>query len=211
MEHLTTLFKLLEITRLQPQYGYVLAGVSKSDLSDLAQHHYLVAMLALMLAKHMESKGVEINTQKVLEIALVHDLGELFGGDINFYYSRSNLKAREKAKAFEAENIEYLSKLFGKYGEDLKANTEMFEAKGSNEAILAQCADKLELVHYKLMIGKIIPEDISSAKESVLNYSKKSTNDNFKKELENFIEQWAKEMPGKSILETMAGEIKEYN
>ena len=211
MENLTTLFKLLECTRLQPQYGYALAGVSKSEMSDLAQHHYMVGIIALLLGKFLNSRGAKLDIQKVLEIALTHDLGELLGGDINFYYSRSNLEARKKAKEFEAENIKYLSGHFGQYGKELEANTRSFEDKDSDEAIIAQCADKIECVHYKLQVGKIGKMDVQSTKISVLNYAKKLTDKNLAKELEKFINLWEREMPGKSILDIMASEVEEYN
>src|SRR5579872_6043877 len=113
MNHLAKLFKLLEITRSQPQYGYALAGIPKAELSDLAQHHYLVTFIAWQLALSVQAKGAKINVQKVLEFCMVHDLGELFGGDIAMPYAKANPKARTLAKAFEAENQNYLSAFFG--------------------------------------------------------------------------------------------------
>src|SRR5579872_1840337 len=113
MNHLAKLFKLLEITRSQPQYGYALAGIPKAELSDLAQHHYLVTFIAWQLALGVQAKGAKIDVQKVLEFALIHDLGELFGGDIAMPYARANPKARQLAKAFEEENQKYLATFFG--------------------------------------------------------------------------------------------------
>jgi len=46
MDNLTKLFKLVELTRFQPQYGYALAGIPKEELSNLAEHHYLVTFIA---------------------------------------------------------------------------------------------------------------------------------------------------------------------
>ena len=99
MKHLTDLFKLAEITRHQPQYGYNVGGVLKHELSDLAQHHFLVTFMAWQLALELQSRGAKIDVQKTMEIALVHDLGELFGGDISFHYGRKNPAARKAAKA----------------------------------------------------------------------------------------------------------------
>lgn len=45
MKHLTNLFKLMQLTRSQPLYGYVIGGVQKNDLSNLAEHHYLVTFI----------------------------------------------------------------------------------------------------------------------------------------------------------------------
>ena len=211
MDNLIKLFKLLQVTRNHPQYGYTLAGISKFEISDLAQHHYLVALIALQLGYYFNAKGAKLNLQKILEISLTHDLGELFGGDINYFYGRANVSAREKAKAFEEENVKYLAKIFGDYGKEFMQNTDNFEHKDSDEAIIAQCADKMECVHYKVYIGKSTEGEIAATQQSIRSYVKKLADENLKIELEKFIDIWGKEMPGKNFLDILASEIKEYN
>src|SRR3989344_2424446 len=110
MNNLVNLFKLIELTRSQVQYGYVLSGVRKHELSNLAEHHYLVVFMAWQLAKHLNAKGANLDEKKVLEIAIIHDLGELFGGDISRPYAMANPRARKLAKAYEFENIRFLRK-----------------------------------------------------------------------------------------------------
>src|SRR5581483_5063728 len=145
MKNPTTLFRLIELTRSQPQYGYILAEIPKAQLSDLAQHHYLVTFIAWQLAAAANRAGGEINTEKVLEYALVHDLGELFGGDIAMPYAQANPPAREAAKSFERENQKYISRFF----EDGQAEvqtlfTEVMQAT-TNEALIAKIADYVEV------------------------------------------------------------------
>lgn len=77
MKNLKDLFRVIELTRSQPQYGYALAGIAKDKLSNLAEHHYLVTFIAWQLAANLEKAGAQIDVRKVLEYALVHDLGEL--------------------------------------------------------------------------------------------------------------------------------------
>src|ERR1700738_3323865 len=101
---LVNFLKLMQITRTQPQYGYALSNLKKHELSNLAEHHYLVTFIALQLARYAKSFGAKINTERIMEISLVHDLGELFGGDISRPYAMANPKARQLAKAFESEN-----------------------------------------------------------------------------------------------------------
>ena len=67
MENLTNLFKLMELTRSQPQYGYALSGIQQDELSNLAEHHYLVTFIAWQLAAHVKGAGAKIDIQKVLE------------------------------------------------------------------------------------------------------------------------------------------------
>jgi len=74
MDYLTNLFKIIELTRSQSQYGYILAGIKRGDLSNLAEHHYLVTFIAWQLTLYVKSKGAKISVQKVLEFSLIHDL-----------------------------------------------------------------------------------------------------------------------------------------
>src|SRR3989344_8529769 len=103
MKHLTDLFKLMQLTRSQPQYGYVPGGVQQDELSNLAEHQYLVTFIAWQIARQLKSRGSKIDVLKVVEFSLVHDLGEVFGGDISSYYRKANPKALKYAKAFEEE------------------------------------------------------------------------------------------------------------
>ncbi len=153
MQHLTKLFKLIELTRSQPQYGYALTGISKHDLSDLAAHHYLVAFIAWQLARNLNRAGAKLDIEKVLEFALTHDLGELFGGDISMPYASINPRARKLAKAFEEENQRFFAQFFGDDRAHIKAITrEILNAK-SDEALICKVADYIECVHYKRYVG----------------------------------------------------------
>ncbi len=194
MKHLTKLFTLLEITRSQPQYGYALAGIKKDDLSDLAQHHYLVTFIAWQIARNLKGKGAAINVEKVLEFALIHDLGELFGGDIAMPYARANPKARKLAKAIEAENQKFLASFFGpesKYFNKLAA--EILDVT-SDEGIIAKVADYVEVTHYKKYIGKFSKGDVAMAYNALQKKIAKMKDKIAKRELELFIIDWKKQL-----------------
>ncbi|MCL5666751.1 MAG: HD domain-containing protein [Patescibacteria group bacterium] len=156
MENLSKLFKLMELTRAQPQYGYALAGIRKQDLSDLAQHHYLVSFMAWQLARGAAQAGIKVDILKVLELSLLHDLGELLGGDISMPYARINPKARKLAKAFEAENQRFLAKFFPKkdQGYYRALVKEVMDTKLS-EGFIVKVADIIEAVHYRLFMKKL--------------------------------------------------------
>src|SRR5690348_2583666 len=113
MKNLPRLFKLIELTRAQVQQGYLLSGVHRNELSNLAEHHYLVTFIGWQLAENLKQMGAKINVQKVMEFCLIHDLGELMGGDISAPYARVNKKALKFAKQFEEENQKFISKYFG--------------------------------------------------------------------------------------------------
>lgn len=194
MHKLTELFRLIELTRSQPQYGYALAGIPKDELSDLAQHHYLVAFIAWQLAVNLNAKGAKLSVEKVLELSLVHDLGELLGGDISMPYARANPKARKLAKNFEQENLNYLSSYFGSQASSFRKNTgEIMEAK-TDEGQLAKVADYLEATHYKLYMGRLSEGDIHMAEKGLNSKIAKFKDQVAKKEMAEFIKSWSKDL-----------------
>jgi len=58
MHYLSKLFQLIQLTRSQPQYGYALSGIKQDDLSNLAEHHYLVTFIAWQLALLAKRAGL---------------------------------------------------------------------------------------------------------------------------------------------------------
>jgi len=203
MNHLAKLFQLLELTRSQPQYGYALAGIPKAELSDLAQHHYLVTIIAWHITRVLNSKGANLDVGKVLEFAMIHDLGELFGGDISMPYAKANPKARQLAKAFEEENQKYLAKFFGddrNYIE--KLGKEILDAS-IDEALVAKLADYIECTHFKSYVGKLTKGDITMANQKMKIIAGKINNEVCKTNAINLVESWSNQ------LETGVGEIFE--
>ena len=143
----------MELMRSQPQYGYALSGIPKAELSDLAAHHYLVTFMAWQLARHCQRAGAKINIERVLEFAMLHDLGELFGGDIAMPYGKVNPRARKLAKAFERENQKFMARFFGADKKYISRLTDEILTAKSDEGIIAKVADYLEVTHYKLYVG----------------------------------------------------------
>jgi 5'-deoxynucleotidase YfbR-like HD superfamily hydrolase len=200
LKDLIDLFKLAEVTRDQPQYGYNLAGVHRNELSDLAQHQYLVTFIAWQLAILIKHAGAELNVQKVMEISMIHDFGELFGSDISFYYAKANPAARKLAKEFEHENNNFLSRFFPDPGEYQKLVEEM-EAQTTNESIVAKIADYTEVLLNKHRMGKLLPQDIESNGTVLKSIAQKSNDHIIQTILADFIESWEDTLPGKKVLD----------
>lgn len=206
MDNLSDLFKIIELTRSQPQTGYTLAGIKKNELSNLAEHHYLVAFIAWQLASVIKSEGINIDLAKVLEFALMHDLGELFGGDIAMPYAKANPKARELAKAFEAENQSFLSKFFGSRKDYFNAlSKEIMDAK-SDEALIAKVADYVECVHYKIYIGAFSKFDADLTKPKLDQLISRVSEPAAKLLLGQFADKWVEELQSKDLPQILYGE-----
>ncbi len=194
MHSLTRLFRLLEISREIPQYGYALGGISRNDQGDLAQHHYLVTMISWQLARMAIQQGAKISLDKVLEFALIHDLGELLGGDISMPYAKANPAAKKAAKLFEAENQRYLATFFAEDQEHFqKLSDEILDAY-SDEALISKLADYIEVNHYKLHLQRLTVKNVEMIESKLNEKLAKFTDPICKAVFTHFCQQWVTEM-----------------
>lgn len=201
MTDLIKLFRLMELTRAQSQYGYIVAEIPKAQLSDLAQHHYLVTFIAWQLGLMVQRAGATVDLTKVLEFGLIHDLGELFGGDISMSYAKANPAARAAAKAFEMENQKYLARLFGDGQAHFEALSNEIMAVSSLEGIIAKTADYIELTQYKLYVRHLTPGDVVMAVNKMNGLFEKVTDQKAKTVLKQFVEEWSTELNKTEITE----------
>jgi 5'-deoxynucleotidase YfbR-like HD superfamily hydrolase len=188
MEDIIKLINLLEITRIQPQYGFAVSG-GNTRIGDLAQHHYLVTMLAWQLCELANKNGAKIDTFTVLKFSLLHDIGELFGGDIGMYYAKANPQARTYAKQFEEENQKFLAKFFSNDEEVVKLTKEILESH-SDEAHISKIADYLEVTHYKFFNGQLKKKDIELVAPKLTEKIEKLQDVYAKKVLLEFVNSW---------------------
>ncbi|MFC1632586.1 HD domain-containing protein [Patescibacteria group bacterium] len=194
MTNLNKLFSIIELTRFQPQYGWGPVGISKGEQSDLAQHGYMVTYIAWILGLKANQAGAKLNLGRIMELAMVHDLGELFGGDIAMPYAKANPDARQAAKAFEAENIKFINDLHGedkKYFNDL---TKELESGSSDEALVARVADYIELAHYKLLINHLDDSSVAMYIKKIQGKIDSLKDEAARTYFQDFNDKWPKEI-----------------
>lgn len=194
MNHLTKLFRFLQLTRAQNQYGYLLSEIPKSDLSDLAQHHYLVTAFAWQLGRYVQRQGHTVNIERVLEICLMHDLGEVFGGDIAMPYAKANPAASKLAKAFEAENLRFIGTMFGEDESHFTDLTQEAANYTSAEGVIAKIADYVECTHYKLYMRRLTPGDVAMMVERLHDIINKLEDLALATILHEFLDTWKEEV-----------------
>lgn len=200
MKNLINLFKIIELTRSQVQYGYVLSGVRKHELSNLAEHHYLVTFMAWQMVESLNSAGAKLDTKKVLEISMIHDLGELFGGDISRPYAMANPKARKLAKAYELENQRFLKKYLSGLPEKIWDDVMQ---PASDEALIFKLADLMECAHFLKYMGHYKPLDTKILKDKLPEVISKLKNIIAKREIGKFYKIWLSEIQKKSATEIL--------
>src|SRR5215510_2402154 len=135
---------LAELMRLKsvPRIGWLLRGVR--DVESVAAHSFGVAVIAMLLADRARARGLEVNVERLLRMALLHDLTESRTGDlpstIKRYFDKAAIKAADESIARE---------IFNELGDWSDSYLELwfdYEHRVSIESRLVKAADKLDLL-----------------------------------------------------------------
>jgi putative hydrolase of HD superfamily len=134
-DHLLDLLLELQILDRVPRSGYFLRGVTEAE--SVTEHCWHVLFLVWVLGRRVD----EVDTQRAMEIALVHDLAELRVGDLprtaSRYFPEGAKKTAEMAAMGEilAPLPDSALELYAEY-----------EAGETPEARLVKACDKLQLM-----------------------------------------------------------------
>ncbi len=135
---------LVEMARLKsvPRLGWLLRGVR--DVESVAAHSFGVAFTAMLIGDLARGRGMAVDLERVLRMALLHDLTEARMGDlprtIKPYFEPGALR-----RAAERAAGEMLPPL-GPLGAEWYAIWMEYEERQTLEARLVKAADKLDLL-----------------------------------------------------------------
>lgn len=125
-----------QINHLKQLYrqGWLYRNVPKEKCESVAEHTFGVVILSLLLA---ERYFPQLDIQKVLKIALLHDIGEIYAGDIT---PRDNISPDEK-KRLEYTALEKVFHDSSHYTSLWKA----YEEESLPEAVFVRQIDRIEM------------------------------------------------------------------
>jgi len=129
-------FELYRLKRLYRQ-GWLRRGVPAQQVESVAEHSFGVAVLGLWLT---EAGFSGLDRLKVLQMALLHDIGEIYAGDLT---PADAVPAEEKHLREAASVRQVLGKLPG--GEKFVELWQEFEQGATPEARLVRQLDRLEM------------------------------------------------------------------
>ena len=127
-----------------PRTGWLLCNVPLGEVEDVAQHTFDVMAITLVLSDELQRGGKELERERALSMAVLHDWAEASMGDFPYtalkYLGPAGTKKRFEKRALEdllgkLPNKEKYLKLWQEYSE-----------KRSPEAKLVHAADYLSML-----------------------------------------------------------------
>lgn len=195
MTHFET---ILEFQRLLKEFNLIyrdLESLHKEGEPDNdVEHSYRIAMLAWMVA---EEYKIPLDTAKLLRYGLIHDLVEVYAGDVSIY---ANISAEEKARKEHESLLELKEKFPGLA--TIWSDVEAYEKREDAESKFVYIIDKLEPIllvilsardHFK-KVG-ITHEDFVALKQKKIK-DLESAAQVFNKEIMRYIEEHKAEFFG---------------
>ena len=137
---------LIELQRLKglERTGWMLRGLGRGAES-VAAHSYGVAVVSMLLADELTARGVELDVEKVLRIALIHDWAEARVGDMprtaTEYFGADSRRNAERA-AFD-DMVRDCGERHKILYSELHAD---YEHRETIEARLVKAADLIDLL-----------------------------------------------------------------
>jgi 5'-deoxynucleotidase YfbR-like HD superfamily hydrolase len=139
---LATLIELQRLKRLE-RTGWTLRGLPNGTES-VASHSFGVGITAMMLADEVKARGLQVDCERVLRMALLHDWAETRVGDMprtaTTYFGAD---ARKNAETLAFADI---VGGVGSYESEYKTLYQDYEQRSTLEARLVKAADVIDLL-----------------------------------------------------------------
>ncbi len=140
---------------------------------SVLEHEGSVALIAMLISDYLIKKGVKLDTEKIMRMAIIHDLDEAIYGDIPYDAKYEFGKTSEEFRAaLENMKIFTLKMILNTIGDSTLANKYfdlMMEEKekGTLEARIVKLADYIDVLIF-------INHELSLGNKSVLDIKKKA-------------------------------------
>ena len=130
-----TYFEVVHLKQLF-RAGWLQRGMKPSDCETVAEHSFGNALLCLLLLDEHPT----LDAARVLRLALIHDIGEVYVGDIT---PQDNVERSDKVR----QETDAVTQIFGKLpnGKCLIADWLEYEAQQTPESQFVKQIDRLEL------------------------------------------------------------------
>jgi len=145
MDFVSSLIKLKNV----PRSGWISHGVAFRDVESVADHSFAASALAMLLADSEVQSGRRVNVERVLRLALLHDLAETLTFDISKLYleylgTKGEVMKRELEEAAWRHMIKTIQN--DSIRRNYAALVSEYNAEETVESQIVHAADRLELL-----------------------------------------------------------------
>ncbi len=142
-----------KILRDIPRSGWISCGIKLNEVENVAEHTLDTAVISMLLTDLFRKNGFEIDGEKILRAALIHDIEESVLTDIPYpckKYLPDLSKAKEEIakEIFSRANIKEIEGIY-KYIELWKE-----KKKGSVEGDIIEISDLLSMIYEHVEIRR---------------------------------------------------------
>lgn len=140
LKKILKVFLTLQWAKELPRQGFIAMGFKRNEADSVAAHSFSTALLAYFLARQLQKEGKKVDPEKVLKMALFHDVGETIVGDVGTFVKGM---AGGVFKHIEEEGVKALVEGLDSKEEIIKL-IEEYSKRQSLEARLVKAADNLD-------------------------------------------------------------------
>ena len=132
-----------------PRSGWLSHHISLQDIESVADHTFSTCVLSMLLADLESKRGVQIDAEKVLRIAILHDLAESLTFDISrAYLEYMGPKGEAMKREIERTAWQHIVKGIKEPGLARKYSTlqNQYVADNTKEAKIVHAADSIDIL-----------------------------------------------------------------
>lgn len=166
MSNILDLYQLiLEMTKLKQVFRTTQSAPDRRE--STAEHSWSATMIVVVLMNDLKKEFVEIDELKTIKLTLIHDLVEIYAGDVFAF----DVTARKEKEKLEVEALKQLIGIAPDFGKQLHDLWYEFEIKESIEAKIAKAADAICPLFQRLQVKQsYIPIDITIRQLEAVKY-----------------------------------------
>ncbi|MHA1213604.1 MAG: HD domain-containing protein [Candidatus Heimdallarchaeota archaeon] len=128
--------------------GWVYSGVPRADVESVADHSFMTTLVSLVIALEEQKNGNEIDIEKIMIMALLHDLSESVSQDVDRRIRKFSPKKFDEFKQeLDEKATRYLLDMLPEYfTEKLQDYLNELHNGTSTEAKIVSEADRFEVI-----------------------------------------------------------------
>jgi len=149
MLDLVSFLQALSDLKCIPRSGWLSHRISLQDVESVADHSFSTSVLSIVLANFEVKMGRRVNVERVLKMALLHDLAEVLTFDISkSYLEYLGARGRKIKNEIEKSACAHLSEAMESFGlsEDYAAVCDEYFKDRTIEAHVVHAADRLDIL-----------------------------------------------------------------